>query len=557
MSQKTQYVLGLDFGSDSGRALLADGYSGKEIASEVCYYPRWMKGLYSDPKKFQFRQHPLDYLEVLETIIKKLTTKHKDKVDNIVAISIDTTASTPIFVDEKLTPLSLKDKYKEDPDAMFILWKDHTAEKESNEINKLLQKGDINYAREMGNHYTPEAYWAKVLHILRNNEGIRKDGYFALELCDYLPSILTNCTNIKDLKCGHCIAGVKQLYSVDWNGFPPEQFFKDLDPLLLPIYKVIPKTNYTCDKVFGKLCKEWADKLGLKEGILVGVGNVDAHSGGVGGGCCYGTLVMNLGTSGCYMTVMPKKEMEGITIDGVWGQVDSSLLPGLIGYESGMSTCGDSLAWFRRLLMWNIDNVVCKCDLIDEETKKKLRKHAEDVLLKELTAELEKLTVDDKFPYASDWFNGRRSPKTNDALKSTITNLNVSTTAPEVFYSILEAICFATKAIIDHFKSNHVVIKKLIAIGGVAEKSPYAMQLMANTVQMDINLIDCSQAAAMGCVMHAATIAGIYPTIEAAQMSMSAPIIKIYKPDPKKKDFLMKRYKMYKEIEEFSEKNFK
>ena len=186
---KTQYVLGIDFGSDSVRVLLANAYTGKEVQHVVRNYPRWEKGLYSIPSESKFRHHPLDYIEVLESAVSTLTSQNKEISKNIIALSIDTTASTPCFVDEKLTPLSLKEEFKEDPDAMFILWKDHTAYKESNEINDLLRKSDINYAREMGNYYTPEGYWAKVLHILRTNEKIRKTAFSCIELCDYLPAL--------------------------------------------------------------------------------------------------------------------------------------------------------------------------------------------------------------------------------------------------------------------------------------------------------------------------------------------------------------------------------
>ncbi len=552
-----QYVIGLDFGSDSVRALLANAYSGEEIAHEVCFYPRWQKMLYSNPAEQQFRHHPLDYIESMTESISKLTKKYKDIASEVVALSMDTTASTPVFVNEHLTPLSLTDKYKEDPDAMFILWKDHTAWKESNEINEALQKSQVNYAREMGNYYTPEGYWAKVLHILRTNQNIRKDAYSCIELCDYLPALLTGCTNMKDIKCGHCIAGVKMMYSVDWNGFPPENFFKDIDPLLIPILKTLPKENYTCDKAAGKLTKEWAKKLGLNEGILIGVGNVDSHSGGVGGGVCYGTLVMSFGTSAGYMTVMPKKEMEGVTIDGVYGQVDSSILPGMIGYECGLSAMGDCYAWLKKLLMWNITSVVGSLNFLSAEIKDKIIKESENLVLMKLTEELEKLKVDEKFPIATDWFNGRRSPKTNNALKATITNLNLSTSSPELFYSLIEATCFATKAIIDHFVKNGVLIKRIIAIGGVAANSPYVMQLMSDTIGMEINVSDCKQAGALGSVIHAAAVAEIYPTVESGQMSMCKKVVKVYKPRKEKKEFLMKRYQMYQELEAFSEKNFK
>jgi L-ribulokinase len=347
------------------------------------------------------------------------------------------------------------------------------------------------------------------------------------------------------------------MYSEDWNGFPPQSFFEQIDPLLVPILKTLPKENYTCDKIAGKLTKEWAKKVGLKEGILIGVGNVDSHSGGVGGGVCHGTLVMNLGTSAGYMTVMPKKEMDGITIDGVYGQVDSSILPGMIGYESGLSAMGDCYAWLKKLLLYNVNNIISNMKDLSDDVKMKIKKECEDQIIIQLTKDLEKLKIDEKFPISTDWFNGRRSPKTNNALKATITNLNLSSSAPEIFYALAEATAFASKRIIDHLKDNGVVIKRLIAIGGVAQKSPFVMQLMCDTIGMEINVTSCVQAGALGAVIHAAVIGGIYPSTAAAQMSICAPVIKIYKVNEERRKFLMKRFEMYKELEVFSEKNFK
>ena len=346
------------------------------------------------------------------------------------------------------------------------------------------------------------------------------------------------------------------MYSEDWNGFPPVSFFEELDPLLIPILKTLPKENYTCDIPAGKLTAEWAKKFGLNEGVLVGVGNVDSHSGGVGGGVCYGTLVMNLGTSAGYMTVMPKKQMDGITIDGVYGQVDSSILPEMIGYESGLSAMGDCYAWLKKLLMYNVNNIICNMDLSDD-IKNKIKKECEDKMIIQLTKDLEKLKIDEKFPISTDWFNGRRSPKTNNALKATITNLNLSSSAPEIFYALAEATAFASKRIIDHFKENGVIINRLIAIGGVAQKSPFVMQLMCDAIGMEINVTSCVQAGALGAVIHAAVIGGVYPTAAAAQMSMCAPVIKIYNVNEERRKFLLKRFEMYKELEVFSEKNFK
>lgn len=547
------YVIGMDFGSDSVRAVLADALTGKELGSEVSYYKRWSKGLYSDARKAQFRHHPKDYLEALTNVITTLTTKFPNETKKVVALALDSTASTPCFCDKEGQPLALQEKFKDNPNAMFVLWKDHTGQKESEEINAVLEKEPINYAREMGNNYSPECFWAKVLHILRNDSEVAKEAYSVIELCDFIPATLTGNRDAKHVKVGRCIIGCKWMYSPDWGGLPPEDFFNKIDPILIPILKNLPQEPYSCDKSVGTLTQEWADKLGLPAGIKVGAGNVDSHSGAVGGGCCYGTVVMNLGTSACYMTVMPKKEMEGKFVDGIFGQVEDGILPGMYGFEAGLSAMGDSYAWLKRLLSWPLYNIVKKTSLIEDATKAKLIEETEGQIIVELTKEAEKLDITLDSPTATDWFNGRRTPFPNTKLTATIGQLTLASSAPEIFYAIAEATAFATRNVIEHYKKNGIYIDRLIGIGGIAPKSPFIMQLLSDAMDMQIDISDCKQAGAFGSVIHAATVAGIYKSVTDAQKALCLPANKSYKPNHERHAFLMKRFEKYAAVAKFSE----
>lgn len=351
------YVIGIDYGTDSVRALLADAESGEEIAVAVCNYSRWGRGLYCDTAKSQFRQHPLDYLEGLEQVLRQVIAQCPAP-EAIRAIAVDTTASTPCLVDRTCTPLSLTVGYEENPDAMFVLWKDHTAQRESEEITALCARGEINYARRSGNHYSSECFWSKVLHLLRGSERLRRDAWAVVELCDWIPAVLTGCRAMEDLRSGLCVAGSKVMWAEEWGGYPPEEFFAGLDPVLLPILRRLPVRTYGCDTPAGTLSPEWAAKLGLSEQVVIGVGNVDCHSGAVGAGICHGTVVLNLGTSACYMAVMPPEKMGDRMVEGIFGQVDGSILPGMVGFEAGMSAFGDVYAWFKRLLCWPLREVL-------------------------------------------------------------------------------------------------------------------------------------------------------------------------------------------------------
>ncbi len=529
------YVIGLDFGSDSVRAILVNTDNGDILATSVDMYSRWGKGMYSDASKAQFRQHPLDYLEGLEKVLKSVIGEC-DEPAAIRAISVDTTASTPCLCDRNCTPLCLTEKYAENPDAMFVLWKDHTGQAESEEITALCAKEPTNWAKFSGNYYSAEGYWSKVLHLLRNNSEFRNDAWYAIELCDYIPAILTGNKNADQLKASHCAAAIKHMWSSEWGGFPPASFFNAIDPDLARIAGRMANDNWYCHDMAGHLSEEWAERLGLSTSVLVGVGNVDSHSGATGAGIRYKTMILNMGTSACYMAVMPLERMGGRILEGVFNQVDGSILPGMYGFESGLSALGDLYAWLRKLLAWPLKT------MLDDEAK---AAEIEDRLLFRLGEEAAKLPLKLDAPIATDYFNGRRSPNPDSGLTGSIMGLTLGTSAPELYYALAEATAFATRAILDHLMDGGVEIDKLIAVGGIPQKSPFVMQMMADVTGMEISIAANANSCAMGAAVHAAVVAGIYSSVEEAHAYMVKPTIKVYRPDPSKKPVLDARYERY------------
>lgn len=543
---KETYVIGIDYGTDSVRALLVDAATGETIADSVFSYPRWGRQEYCSPAEACFRQHPQDYLDGLRHVIGEVVAARPDAAPHIRAVSVDTTASTPCLVDRTCTPLALRPEYADDPDAMFVLWKDHTAQREAEEITALCASSEINYARHSGNHYSAECFWAKCLHLLRGSRRLRRDAYAMVELCDWIPAVLTGADDPSAIRASHCAAGSKQMWAEAWGGFPPEAFFEALDPALLPIVRNISKTNRTCDHAAGTITPAWAQTLELPEGVVVGVGNIDAHAGAVGAGIRCGTVVLNLGTSACHMALMPSDEMGGRLVEGIFGQVDSSIVPGMVGFEAGLSAFGDVYAWFRNLLCWPLEELLVQPGAPDAQARQRLAEECRDKIMGRLTEEAERLEPRADMPLATDWLNGRCNPYPAPELTGTLTGLRLSTTAPEIYYAFAEATAFATKAILDHLAANGVAIERLTGIGGISQKSPFVMQLLADVTGREISVIDCKQACAMGSVVYATVIAGCYGSVEEAQRALCNFPARRYAPREGRHPLLMQRYERYK-----------
>ena len=549
-----QYVIGVDYGTDSVRSIIVNAANGNEIAEAVFYYPRWKKGLYCDALQNQFRQHPLDHTEGLEYTIKSCLQQVGTSVAaSIKAISVDTTGSTPVAVDATGTPLAMLPAFEQNPNAMFVLWKDHTGTREAGEINEHAKKFDINYLQYVGGIYSSEWFWAKLLHILRADVEVSNATCSWVEHCDWIPFLLSGGKDVQQMKRGVCSAGHKAIWSADFNGLPPDDFFASIDPLLKGFTKKLFTKTYTAAETAGYLSEEWANILGLSTNVVIGVGAFDAHMGAVGGQIEPYHLSKVMGTSTCDMLVAPMNEVQGKLVKGICGQVPGSVIPGMMGMEAGQSAFGDAYAWFKNILAWPLQELLPKSAIIDSNTAAKLIEEATNNIIAQLSAQANLVPLLESNELALDWLNGRRTPDANQLLKGAIAGLNLGTDAPRIFRAIAEATCFGAKAIVDRFNEQGVPVKGLIGIGGVAKKSPFIMQMMADVMDMPIRIHLSEQTCALGAAMFAATAGGIYAKVEDAMEAMGQGFDATYFPDGTKVPIYKKRYELYLQFGKFIE----
>ena len=543
---KPTYVIGVDYGTDSVRSILVNTSNGEIVQSAVHHYSRWAKGLYCNPTLNQYRQHPQDYIDGL-TITIKACLKNLDKeiVGQIVGLSIDTTGSSPVAVNKEGTPLALVSKHAENPNAMFVLWKDHTAAPEAQEINDHAKKYPINYLEFVGGIYSSEWYWAKLLHILRADKTINEDLYTWVEHCDWIPFLLTGGKDADKIKRGVCSAGHKALWAEKFGGYPPTSFFTELDPLLEKVITNLSKETYSASTAVGVITESWANELGLPTNTVIGVGAFDAHMGAVGGQIEPYYLSKVMGTSTCDILVAPIKEVDGKLIKGICGQVNGSVIPGMVGLEAGQSAFGDIYAWFKNILAWPLKSILLNATINNGIVNEEVVAELEDKILIALNESASELPLDANDPIAVDWMNGRRTPDANQLLKGGIEGISLATNAPILYKSLVEATCFGAKAIVDRFLDEGIPIKGIIGLGGVAKKSPFIMQMMSDIMNMPIKIHKSEQTCALGAAMFAATAAGVYEKVEMAMENMGQGFEVTYYPNKDRVDYYQQRYIKY------------
>ncbi|MBN1699033.1 MAG: ribulokinase [Spirochaetales bacterium] len=540
------YVIGIDFGTDSVRALLVDASDGSEISTHIYHYRLWKSGLYCDPVNNRFRQHPLDYIEGLEEVVTGCLKKApKEAARNVAGISVDTTGSTPCAVDRRGMPLALRSEFNDNPNAMFVLWKDHSAVKEADEINHLAKTwGGTDYTKYSGGVYSSEWFWAKLLHVIRTDSSVREAACSWIEHCDWIPALLTGCSDAASVKRSRCAAGHKAMWHESFHGLPHRDFLVKLDPLLDEIRGRLYRDTYTSCEKAGSLSPVWAKRLGIGgREVAVGVGAFDAHMGAVGGGIRPYVLSKVMGTSTCDMLIAPLDDIGDKLIRGICGQVDGSIVPGMMGMEAGQSAFGDIYAWFQQLLAWPLLHVIGKADT-DERKRENITGKAEDRIIPELSRQAAALPVDESI-IAIDWMNGRRTPYANQLVKGAIAGLNLGSDAPRIFRALVESTAFGAKKIVDRFHEEGIEIKEVIALGGVAKKSPFIMQVVADVLGKKIKVAASEQACALGAAMFAAVAAGIHKDIETAQAAMESGFEKEYVPDPDRNRQYERLYEKY------------
>lgn len=549
-----KYVIGLDYGTDSVRAVLIDTENGAELASSVSYYQRWKEGLFCSPEKNRFRQHPSDHIEGLEKTITEVVQQSGVQPEEIVSICIDTTGSSPLPVTQEGIALSLTPGFEENPNAMMVLWKDHTSIREAEEINTLARTwGGEDYTRFEGGIYSSEWFWAKILHINRTDENVKNAAHSWMEHCDYITFLLSDHKDLKTFKRSRCAAGHKAMWHESWGGLPSEDFLNRFDPSLGELRERLYDKTYTSNEIAGHLNEEWAQRLGLTTSTVIAVGTFDAHSGAVGAKVEENTLIRIMGTSTCDIMVAPNEIIGDKTVKGICGQVDGSVIPGMAGLEAGQSAFGDVLAWFRDILMWPVNNMLQHSEIISPEQKAQLKEEFENNLIKNLTLEAEKIPADEALPIALDWVNGRRTPDANQELKAAISHLSLGTKAPHIFKALVNAICFGAKKIVDRFEEEGVPIHKVIGIGGVARKSPFIMQTLANVLDMPIIVAASDQAPALGAAIYAAVAAGVYPDVQEASRKMGSDFEAEYHPQPERVQQYARLMEQYQQLADFTE----
>ena len=534
----SKYVIGLDFGTNSCRSLIARIEDGKEIASSVFSYPSGKDGVIidaSDPNLA--RQNAADYIKGIEITICDAVEKSKKKepgfdAKDIIGIGVDTTGSSPMPVDENNNALNSKEEFKDNPAAMVWLWKDHTSFREAAFITETAGKIRPQYLSKIGGVYSSEWFWSKILHCKNTSHEILDAANSWVEICDWIPSVLTGVKNPLEIKRGICSAGHKAMYNKSWNGLPDAEFLETLSPGLGDLRNSLYEKTYTADKPAGNLTKEWADKLGLSTDVVVAVGAFDAHMGAVGASINTGTLVKIIGTSTCDIMISPEgKELKDIP--GVCGIVDGSVIDGYYGIEAGQSAVGDIFLWF-------VNNLVP-----DEYGK------TNDEKFETLEKEASKLKPGETGLLVLDWNNGNRTILVDVLLSGMLLGQTLHTKAHEIYRALIEATAFGALTIIDRIESYGVKINEVVNCGGLAVKSPLLMQAYADITGRPMKIANSEQTPALGASIFAAVAAGKekggYDSIKEAQDAMTS-ILKEYQTVPQNHETYKKLYSIYSQL---------
>jgi L-ribulokinase len=531
-------VIGVDFGTDSVRSVVVEAGTGEVVAQAVHEYSRWGEGLFCDARQNRFRQHPLDHIEGLAaTVTEALGSCPAGTAETVRGISVDTTGSTPAPVDVHGVPLALDPRFADDPDAMFILWKDHTAVAEAEEITHAARSwGGDDYTVYSGGFYSAEWFWSKMLHVLRTNESVRRAAHSWVEHCDWVPALLSGTTDTAALKRSRCAAGHKAMWNESLGGLPSEEFLRAVDPLLEGVRDRLYAGTVTADIPAGRISAAWADRLGLPGDVVVGSGAIDAHMGAVGAGAEPYALTKVIGTSTSDMLVAPDADMEGRIVRGICGQVDGSIIPGMVGMEAGQSAFGDVFAWFSDVIAWGSGGAP-----------------REDVMGRLFEA-ADQLPAGPSPVLALDWINGRRTPDADQTLKGAITGLSLGTGAGDIFKALIDATAFGARSIVERFVSEGVPIQQVIALGGIPRKSPFVMQTLADVLDMTVKVSAAEQACALGAAMFAATASGLYPDVVEAQAAMGRGFDIEYRPRRELVDAYEAQYLCYRDLARKMEK---
>ncbi len=532
MAKVKAYALGLDFGTNSARALIVDPVNGKEIATAVAGYPSGQAGIILDRRDPNVaRQHPDDWLTSMCKCTKDALRKAKAvkgfKPEGIIGIGVDATASTPLPVDENGAPLVRQKRFAKNINALAWLWKDHTSFAEAAQITAAAAREHPAYLAKCGGTYSSEWFWSKALHCIRVAPEVIRAAAAWVEQSDFIPAMLTGNKKPAEWKHNVCAAGHKAMYHVSWS-LPAADFLDQLDPALGDLRRRgTYEKAYPSNERAGVLCEEWAAKMGLPAGIPVAVGSIDAHLGAVGAGVKPGSLAKILGTSSCDMMIHPNTSPLP-DIPGLCGIVDGSIVPGYFGLEAGQSAVGDIFNWF--------------VNYFDAGEKAHAR----------LAQEASKLKPGESGLLALDWNNGNRTVLVDPRLTGLLVGQTLHTTKAEVYRALIEGSAMGARVIMERLEEYGVKVEEVINCGGIAEKSPLVMQIYADVTGRPMKISRSAQTCALGAAIFGAVVAGSaaggYDTVESAQARMCGLKPKLYKPDPRRHEVYNHLFTLYRQL---------
>jgi len=527
---KPSYTIGLDYGTNSVRALIVNTANGKEVGTSVWGYQNGTQGVILSRDPNLARQHPADYIKGAEVTIRKALAAAKKNVrgfnpEHVVGIGVDTTGSTPLPVDANGQPLAFQKRFARNPAAMAWLWKDHTGVAEASEITALARKLRPQYLAKCGGTYSSEWFFSKILRCLRTAPEVFDAAYTWVECADYIPAALSGTEHPDKLTVGVCAAGHKAMYNDNWGGYPDAEFLRRLDPRLGELRARLRPKAHTIDRAVGGLTADWAKRTGLPAGIPVAVGAFDAHLGGVGSGIAPGALVKIIGTSTCDMMVVPVTQKLA-DVPGLCGIVHGSILPGFYGLEAGQSAVGDIFNWFVNYL----------------QPGGKAGTH------EALTAGAAKLRPGESGLLALDWNNGNRTILVDQRLSGLLLGQTLYTTPAEIYRALIEATAFGALTIINRFEEYGVKVGQVINCGGIAEKNPVVMQIYADVTGRPMKVSRSAQTCALGAAIAGSVVAGAHRDYASAQKAMTGLKPRVFEPDPKAHAVYQRLYPLYRRL---------
>jgi L-ribulokinase len=521
-------ALGIDYGTNSVRALIVDCADGRELGGSVFNYPGGHQGILLDPRNHHLaRQRPADHVLGLEQAVQDAIAQALGQgftPESLVGIGVDTTGSSPLPVDSQNRALGMLADWKDNLDAQCWLWKDHTSHEEAVEITRMAALHRPHFIAKCGNAYSSEWFWSKIWHCLKTAPGVFEAAFSWVELADWIPALLCGVDDPLRIRRGVCMAGHKALYSDEWGGLPDEEFLAQLDPRLAALRGRLYEKAYDASAPAGTLCREWAARLGLPEGIPVAIGEMDVHYGAIGCGVREGTLVKVIGTSTCDCGVVSAEKVIA-DIPGICGIVKGAILPGFYGVEAGQSAVGDIFKWW-------VEGI---CD-------------GDGSLHGELSREAAELRPGQSGLLALDWNNGNRTILVDPLLSGLLIGQTLYTTRAEIYRALIEATAFGARTIIERLCEYGVPIERVVCAGGIAEKNPLAMQILADVTGCTIQLSGSSQACALGSAVSAAVAGGAHSDFPSAQAAMTSLKNEAYQPIPANQKIYGELYPLYRDL---------